>query len=291
MVRRSLVEKNGAFLERKKLSVWIKLIHRAKEAGKGAFATGKRKGSRENTGAVEVNNPSLRLTGFGADKKIRKIEIGVVDAGIVHVRNGLHDFLCDQLSFFRWWMSLQPGPPIEKAFGFMRDEGSSVETKGYAFYSSTEYLDSWNTTFAGGFSPDQFCKRAGRVIPVEVVDQVTDKSTTFIGADDSIAFIAKRDALDGASPAMLAFCTSVFEVSERFEDFSEQAVFEPPGMGICFLFMEAAWRREAVEGGAHGVVRFPVDRCTFAVLLRQAQHERIPPGAKLLLGPSGRIRM
>lgn len=51
-------------------------------------------------------------------------------------------------------------------------------------------------------------------------------------------------------------------------------------MGICFLFAEAAGGREMVGRGGHGVIRFRVDRCTFAFLLRQAQHERIPPGAE-----------
>jgi len=90
-----MVEKNVAFRERKKLPLWIKLLHRAQEAGEGAFATGRGQGGRENTGTVEVDNQSLGLPGFEADKDIGEIEVGVVDAGGLHVGNGLHYFLCD----------------------------------------------------------------------------------------------------------------------------------------------------------------------------------------------------
>ncbi len=56
-----MVEKNVAFRERKKLSLGIKILHRAQETGEGAFAMGRGQGSRENTGAVEVDNQSLGL--------------------------------------------------------------------------------------------------------------------------------------------------------------------------------------------------------------------------------------
>jgi len=71
----------------------------------------------------------------------------------------------------------------------------------------------------GDFGADQFCERPERAIPVELAHKVTNEPATFIGADDSIALIAERDALDRASPAALAFRTPVFEVFERFEDF------------------------------------------------------------------------
>ena len=51
-------------------------------------------------------------------------------------------------------------------------------------------------------------------------------------------------------------------------------------MGIRSLFKEAAWGREMAEEGVHGVMRFLDDGCTFAFLLRQAQHDRILPGAE-----------
>ena len=102
--------------------------------------------------------------------------------------------------------------------GFARDQCSSVETKGYAFYAGTEYLYGLNSTFVGGLSANQFCKWAGRAVPVELAHKVTNKPAAFIAADDNITLIAQRDALDRTSPAALALCAPVFDVFERFED-------------------------------------------------------------------------
>src|SRR5262245_41161962 len=115
--------------------------------------------------------------------------------GIMHIGDGLSDRYDYRLTPFLGRTTLQPLPKVDTSFGLTRDKYTSVEAQAGPFNACAEHFYDWDPTQSGSFSANEFGKGSGRLIPIEVADKVTDKSTTLVVTDNNVSLLVQCNSL------------------------------------------------------------------------------------------------